>query len=35
MLAFLKAAEQRAGHVRRLTDGMSRMRQRAIELRGR
>jgi putative glutamine amidotransferase len=35
MLAFLKAAEQRAGRVRRLASGVSRMRFRGFELRGR
>lgn len=35
MMAFLKAALRRAGRVRRLTDGMSRVRERALELGGR
>ncbi len=35
MMAFLKAALRRAGRVRRLTDGMSRVRERAFELGGR
>ncbi|HMN21987.1 MAG TPA: gamma-glutamyl-gamma-aminobutyrate hydrolase family protein [Ottowia sp.] len=32
MMAFLKAALRRAGRVRRLADGMSRVRERALEL---
>ena len=35
MMAFLKAALRRAGRVRRLTEGMSRVRERAFELGGR
>ncbi len=35
MMAFLKAALRRAGRVRRLADGMSRVRERALELGGR
>ena len=34
MMAFLKAALRRAGRVRRLTDSMSRVRERALELGG-
>ena len=35
MMAFLKAALRRAGRVRRLADGMSRVRERALEFGGR
>lgn len=35
MMAFLKAAARRAGHVRRLADGMARVRDRASALSGR